>query len=289
MQVKLKKIFFVALGVMGISQFCSAELLWNPKPTEKQASGQHDQHAGHGHSGSREKSVYLEDQQNAVVKYIDPGLKELSLSAEDNSNKYVLPKTGMDNYHAIIAQRSTDKSHESSLRYIYMRGKPSGYSPENLIKQHKLPLEIIPDPMIREHWRYYSNNQHAFKIFFNNKPLTDSWVIFQSSNGTKLDAKTDSNGKVSFILPDDFQDVKAGRRANPPAEFLLRTVHIDNKVTYKTNFSAPYSVNPSHWQSNMGGIIALSFGFISGIIIMRKHHHKTSKEQAGKKTSGRAS
>ncbi len=301
MLTKLKHILLILSAVLGMSHLCHAELLWNPKPTEKQKplkaidgsqksnGSAQNQHAGHGQSRNREKSFYLADNQSAIVKYIDPSLQTLSLTAEDKSNQYILPKTGMDNYHALVAERSTDTSHESSLRYAYLRGKPSGFSPGDLITQHKLPLEIVPEPMIREHWRFYTNNSHLFKILFNEKPLADTWVTFQTSNGSTLDSKTDMDGKVIFTLPDDFKEIKPGRRANKPAEFVLRTVHIDKTITYKTNFSAPYSVNPSHWQSNAGGILALSIGFISGIVIMRRHNQKVNITQKNKQLNKKSS
>ncbi len=290
MQIKLKNIFLVILGVLGISHFCAAELLWSPKPIEKQKSTQQEQHAGHGQQGRREKAFYLQDQKNVTVNYIDPSLKVLPLSSADKSSKFILPDSGMDNYHALVAERKGEALHESSLRYVYMRGKPSGYSPDDLISNHKLPLEIVPQPMIREHWRYYTNNKHSFQVLFNEKPLIDTWVILQTTNGSKFDAKTDVEGKVSFILPDDFKDVKPGRRANKPQEFLLRTVHIADNITYKTNFSSKYSVNPSHWQSNSGGVLALSIGFISGLVIMRRHNknnpQKKKKKPVVKQSNG---
>lgn len=295
--LSLKKQLIILLSVFSAIQLSHAELLWGPKPGDKPLSSKpaqkanNNQHAGHGQGNrSREKAFYLQDQKNVTVNYIDPSLKVLSLTSEDNSNKYILPKSGMDNYHALVAERKGDTLHESSLRYVYMRGKPSGYSPENLIKNHKLPLEIVPEPMIREHWRFYTNNKHTFQILFNEIPLVDTWVILQTTNGSKFDSKTDAQGRVSFVLPDDFKDIKPGRRANKPQDFLLRTVHIADNITYKTNFSAPYSVNPSHWQSNSGGLLALSIGFISGIVIMRRHNNnnpqKKKKKPADSKSNG---
>ncbi|MCU7940090.1 MAG: DUF4198 domain-containing protein [gamma proteobacterium symbiont of Bathyaustriella thionipta] len=288
-----KKLIIVLMTVFGFSQLSYAELLWSPKPAGKPQAQKpnKDQHAQHGHNNrSQEKAFYLQDQDNVTVNYFDPSLMVLSLSSEDNSNKYILPKSGMDNYHALVAERKGDTLHESSLRYVYMRGKPSGYSPDNLISKHKLPLEIVPQPMIREHWRFYSNNKHSFQVLFNEKPLVDTWVILQTSNGSKFDSKTNAEGNVSFVLPDDFKDIKPGRRANKPQEFILRTVHIADDVTYKTNFNSKYSVNPSHWQSNSGGLLALSIGFISGIVIMRRHNkntpQKTKKKSAMKQSNG---
>lgn len=290
MKIKIKNVLFILLG-LGCSHLSYAELLWSPKPIENTMSKpkplkSDDAHAGHQQNRSQEKAFYLEDNQNVTVKYMTPALKILTLTPQENSNKYVLPKTGMDNYHALVAERKTDITHESSLRYAYMRGKPSGYSPENLITNNKLPLEIVPEPMIREHLRFYTSVKHSYKILFDKKPLVDTWVILQTSNGSKIDSKTDSKGKVTFTLPEDFQDIKPGRRANKPAEFILRTAHISENITYKSNFSAPYSVNPSHWQSNAGGILVLSMGFISGILVMRRHNKNNTKN---KKTSRRES
>ncbi|NOQ78974.1 MAG: hypothetical protein GQ546_06195 [Gammaproteobacteria bacterium] len=288
------QLIIVFITVLGFTQLSQAELLWSPKPDKKLQSSKpvskenHNQHAGHGNR-SQEKAFYLQDNINSIINYIDPSLKVLSLTNEDNSNKYILPKSGMDNYHALVAERKGDALHESSLRYVYMRGKPSGYSPENLIKNHKLPLEIVPEPMIREHWRFYTNNRHTFQILFNEKPLADTWVILQTTNGSKFDSKTNAEGKVSFILPDDFKDIKPGRRANKPQEFILRTVHIADDITYKTNFSSKYSVNPSHWQSNSGGLLALSIGFISGLVIMRRHNRNAFQKQPQKQKKKPAS
>ncbi|MFK5894729.1 MAG: hypothetical protein QM504_16030 [Pseudomonadota bacterium] len=285
MRVKLKSLLIILLAVFGISHISHAELLWSPKPDKiKTLTKSPITSTGHQHGQSKEKAFYLKDNKNARVKYINPALKIVELNAQEHTNKYIVPKSGMDNYHALVAERSTDTLHESSLRYFSMRGKPSGTSPENLIKQHKLPLEIIPQPMIREHWRFYTQNKHMFQIFFDNKPVVDTWVILKTSNGTTLDAKTDSNGNVAFILPDDFKNIKAGRRANKPQEFMLRTTYTSNNITYKTNFTAPYSVNPSHWKSNAGGLLALSVGFISGLVIMRRHNK--NNKQINKKNSG---
>lgn len=273
-----------------ISSQCFAELLWTPKTEIWNKNNTDSEHLHHktshsmGHTRPKEKAFYLMDNNQAAVKIISPDLK-VRLIKPAKQNKFILPKTGMDNYHSLIAEQTINNTRESAIRYIYMRGKPSGHSPSELLRYPKLKLEIIPDPMVREHWRFYTQDKHAFIIHYDHKPLKDNWVVLQTSNGTTLDAKTDNNGRVTFILPDDFKNIKPGRRANPGADFLIRTVHIDGNQTYKTNFTAPYYVNPSHWQSNIGGLIALSIGFISGLIIMKKHNKNHSKNnRTGKKS-----
>ncbi len=271
--MKNKNMIFIASGLLSISHLCYAELLWSPKPKTPPIT--HKIHQTNHRI--KEKIFYLNDNTHAHVKFITPSLNIKIVNAQKDSNKYILPKTGMDNYHALLAERKTDNTYESSLRYVSMRDKPSGYSPRKLIKKNKLPLEIVPEPMIREHWHFYTSNNHNYKVLFKGKPLADTWVTLNTSNGSNLDAKTDIDGMVSFILPEDFKNIQPGRRANQPEEFILRTVHISHGITYKTNFSAPYSVNPSHWNSNIGGILSLSIGFLSGIIIMRKHNRASRR------------
>jgi hypothetical protein len=290
LQRLIKSLLLASLGTVVTTQVSYAELIWSSQPSVKQQQEElKHQQMGHAqHGGNREKAYYLRDGEKAQVSYYSPDLSQQTLNAENNSDKYVLPKTGMDNYHALIAQRSTEKIHESALRYPYMRGKPSGESPKKVIRSHKLPLEIVPDPMVREHWRFYSQNTHRFQILFNEKPLSNSWVILKTSNDSTIELASDQDGFVEFTLPDDFSDIKPGRRANKPAEFMLRTAHVDGDKTYTTNFTESYSVNPSHWNSNLGGVITLSLGFLSGIVIMRKHNNKVSLQKNNKKPRGAA-
>jgi hypothetical protein len=268
-----------------------AELLWTPRPLENNEHGHQtsmQNQLGHENHGGRprEKAFYLQDGKGADVRFVLPDLSETQLEMVGNNGKYVIPKTGVDNYHALIATRQSEKQHESSLRYLYMRGKPSGESPNKLVNKHKLPLEIVPDPMVREHWRFYSQNTHRFKLLFNQKLLPETWALLKTSNGSTIELMSDKEGYVNITLPDDFSEVKPGRRANKPAEFMLRTAHVLDDKTYITNFTSAYSVNPSHWNSNLGGVITLSLGFLSGIVIMRKHNQKNSIQKNNKKRQG---
>jgi len=150
-----------------------------------------------------------------------------------------------------------------------------------MMANNKLPLEIVPDPMAREHGRFYSQNENDVIVRFNGKPVSDAWVGFISSNGSELEATSDSEGRVTFTLPDDFKNVRTGRSNNKAADFMLRTGYVDEGVLYRTNFSAPYSVNPSHWQSSSVGLFMLLFGFVSGIVVMRRVKPATTDKKKG--------
>jgi len=56
---------------------------------------------------------------------------------------------------------------------------------------------------------------------------------------------------------------------------------VDEERLYRTNFTAPYSVNPSHWKSNTVGLFMLIFGFVSGIVVMRRAKPATTDKKKG--------
>ena len=277
------------LGLLLNFSVVHSELRWSAKEKamDHGAMSGGGQHQGGGHGGHnmrRGKTVYLQDAEGATLNMITPTLETKELVLEEKG-LLKIPSTGNDNYHGLVAVREDGTLHESSLRYVYMRGKPSGHSPSELMANNKLPLEIVPDPLIRGHRRYMSNYEHDFIVRFKGAPLSNIWVGLSSSNGSSLEATTDAEGRVSFVLPDDFKRVVAGRRNNPPGEFIVRTGHTSDGTLYRTNFTYAYYADPSHWQSTNVGLFMLFAGFITGIVLMRKgngvsqNNSKTGKKE----------
>ena len=87
---------------------------------------------------------------------------------------------------------------------------------------------------------------------------------------------------MQFILPDDFSNVRTGRQNNRPAEFIVRTGLTHQGMLYRTNFTAPYSVNPSHWKSTNVGLFMLVAGFVAGIVVMRKGGSGNNDKKKGR-------
>ncbi|PIQ29929.1 MAG: hypothetical protein COW62_14220 [Zetaproteobacteria bacterium CG17_big_fil_post_rev_8_21_14_2_50_50_13] len=247
----------------------AAAMHWAPAPVEhEKGHGGHDRSAG--------KAFVLVDGEGANLTLINPKLLEKPLASEGSS--VTLKATGMGNYHALLARRSQAGLQESAIRYHYMNGKPSGTSPSLLIAHEKSALEIVPDPLAREHWRYYANTDARFIVRFQGKPLAGATVMMATTNGTTVGFMADADGNLSIPLPEDFAEVKAGRADNRPAEFVLTASHHDGDSRFVTTFSAAYHVNPEQWQSTGLGLATAGGGMLlGGVMIWRMRRRKEDK------------
>ncbi|GAB4354364.1 MAG: hypothetical protein Kow006_20080 [Gammaproteobacteria bacterium] len=270
----------LAMLVASIPTAAAADLVWGTAATtvQHQTDSGHDGHApgaaggqrseNHGgHVGHRGAEVlHLTDPENTQISLWHSDLRRTVLTTDNGALQ--LKPTGVDSYHALVAERTSDNGHESAMRYVVLRGKPSGHSPAELLALEKVPLEIVPDPLPREHHRYLSERPAKFLLRFQGKPLADAAVIVQTSNGAHYELTTDTDGRFEIQLPGDFGPVKAGRRRNPPADFVVRTQHRASGKYYRASLSAPYYVNPRHWQSNRTGLAAALSGFAVGLGIL---------------------
>lgn len=240
-----------------LSPQIAAAIHWSPAPPPHGAQ--------HQHRGAA-KSFVLQGGDNATVHLITPQLdaRPLPLTAGRAS----VPSTGSDNYHALVAVQRTGHATDSAVRYIYMHGKPSGHSPSEITAFSKARLEIVPDPLPREHWRYYSGDTIQILLRFNDAPLANHALQLTTGNGSTLSATTDSNGRATFLLPDDFAQIGAGRSENRPAELLITASHTDRGHSFSATLAHDYHVNPSHWQSTTLGIATMVGGILMGVAML---------------------
>ncbi len=199
------------------------------------------------------------------IRMVMPTLVQRPL-VSDSEGKVSVPSSGLDNYHLLKAVRRSPEVVETALRYRYFNGKPSGYSPQMLLDAQQAQLEIIPAPLPREHARYETGKYAEFIVRFNGEPLVNQPLSLVTGNGSRLELKSGVGGRVRVAMPDDFDEVNPGQRANRPAEFLLSVEKAHQGVSHVTTLSAPYHVNPNHWRSTWGGLAAMGFGFIGGLL-----------------------
>jgi hypothetical protein len=264
----MRKIVTTLAFFVLINPTAYAALTWQPAPPAPKVQASGGGHQGHGsHRGG--KPFILLDGEGAEAQMWLPTQVRRPLHVGENG-QVMVGGSGLDNYHLLFARKRTAAGEEVALRYLYQHGRPSGESPAGLVNYDKAKLELIPAPLTREHQRYLSQKPADFLVYFNGKPLAEQAVILTTSNGSRLGGKTDTNGRITLSLPDDFSDVQPGRRSNAPADFVVATVYEEQGRRYHTTMSAPYYVNPSHWRSTVGGLIAMLAGGLAGFVVLRR-------------------
>ena len=230
-----------------------------PGSTNNSATGQQQSHR------RAPKKFRLENSEGAVMRLWKPDLSTTALTAEQGS--ITLPRTGVDNYHALVVEKDWGYLKESLIRYQYMHGKPSGHSTSELTAVEKTTFEIVPDPVPREHQHYRSNDSWNFLLRFRGAPAAQVPVALETSNGSRLNGVSDSNGLVTLRIPDDFSRLDAEERDPRTAEFSVSAGMADAGIIYQTRLSAEYRVDPGRWQSLGLGVFITGIGLVAGGVL----------------------
>ncbi|MEJ2621499.1 MAG: hypothetical protein P8163_14910 [Candidatus Thiodiazotropha sp.] len=214
----------------------------------------------HAHRGA--KTIHIDNLDGATISYISPDLSTQSITPV--MGNVTIPASGMDNYHALVIKKDWGNDIEVIIRYQYMFGRPSKQSPARLTAAEKSEFEIVPAPLPREHYHYHSQQKWSFLVRFQGELLADQALTLTTSNGSQQTQITDQQGRVTFIIPDDFPDLIDGERSKQTAQFTISGEYQHGDISYSTQLVADYRVNPSHWQSTELGLLVLGLGFLAG-------------------------
>ncbi len=232
---------------------------------ENKDQGEHH----HGAVSSSESKIKTPNN----IRYFLPDLSYQQLNSTEQ------PKIGLEGYYALLIEQQQDNLVESEIQYFYKNGRPFSSKPADLFSLEKTALEIEPTPHPAEHNVYNSGKTWQFKVRFNGKPLDNSHVTLETENGTKSELKTDINGLIAIIFPEDFTDIKPGLRANQPAGFRLTANTEQESKKYSFSFVGKYHVSPSHWQTLEGGFWVVVFGLLFGVLISLRLKSKPLKQK----------
>jgi len=239
--------------ICGWAASAHAAMHWQPAPHKE----------GIMHMRNAPEVFRLIDGKDARVTLMSPDLSTVSIHP-DVSGQVTIKPDGMEYFHVLIARHDTADTSTTAIQYFHSFGRPTSVSPSLLVNSAKSELEIIPDPLPREHWLYRAAHRAKFIIRFKGKPLANQVVELTTENGSRQAIKTNASGRLAITLPDDFPITHAGYRHNQPAELLLDTTYTFNGHRYRTLLSAPYIVNSAHWQSFSGGLLVAGGGMLMG-------------------------
>lgn len=260
----MKKTVLTLLTASTLWGYGDGAIYWAPHGCDE-GKATASKHGGHG-KGESAMFALMNSDSNVSSHLILPDLSTTPLNMKINT--VMLPKPPMGGYYAMVAEGNETNSSFSAIRYLSLHGRPCKVSPTKLTALPKTDLEIIPDPLHREHDRYTASKSYRFILHFQEKPLANTTVTLETHDTPAHTYTTDQTGAFSITLPNDFKNVQVGRSENKPSEFLIVAQHTDNNLTYKSTLSMPYSLNPNdYWQSQTYGAGAIFIGFLGGLFL----------------------
>lgn len=270
----MKKILLSLLTAATLWGYGDGVVYWTPHNCDEGKSVA-KKHGGHG-GGESAMFALMNSDTNTSAHLILPDLTTDDLTFKLNT--VMLPKPKMVGYYAMIAEGNSIDTTFSAIRYVSLHGRPAGISPTKLTALPKTVLEIVPDPLHREHDRYTASKTYRFVAMFEGKPLGNTTLTLETHNTPAQSLTTDENGVVKITLPNDFKNVTPDRRSNKPSEFLITLRHDANGTHYVSTFTMPYSANPNDfWQSQEWGAGAIFIGFFGGLMLYRRQSAKGVK------------
>jgi hypothetical protein len=150
-------------------------------------------------------------------------------------------------------------------------GNP-GDSPKDLLKVPKHELEIVPDPLPREHGRYRESEKWRFLIRMNGQPQPNQLLLLETEFGSRLSVLSDAAGVATILFPRDFKPATTEQTGHGPRRgaFVLSTAHEADGRRYLTAFNYTYSQDADRDRS-LGWGAAFGFvGMLAAIPLLRR-------------------
>lgn len=188
------------------------------------------------------------------------------------------PKIG--NYHWVIAREETPELVEVASTAWYF-GNP-GASPKALLGQIKHELEIVPEPLPREHGSYREAEKWRFLVRFQGQPLAHQPVTLETEFGSRSTVHTEADGYATVLIPRDFKvAAEADHEGHGPrrAAFVLSTRHQTGGRSYLTAFNHFYTPDPERSRSLGWGAASGVLGMLAATPLLRRR--KSQEEGQG--------
>jgi len=182
------------------------------------------------------------------------------------------PKIG--NYHWVVAREETPGMVKVASTAWYF-GNP-GDSPKELLKTPKHELEIVPDPLPREHGRYRESEKWRFLVRFNGAPLAGQTVKLETEFGSRSSFVSDSDGGVTVLFPRDFKPAKEeGEHASHGRRYGKFVLAVEKEMDgrrYLTAFNLNYGEDGDRNKSLGWGAAFGLIGMLAAAPLLRRRN-----------------
>lgn len=185
----------------------------------------------------------------------------------------IAPGTG--NYHWLTAREETSGLVRVASTAWYF-GNP-GDSPKEMLERTKHELEIVPQPLPREHRSYREAEKWRFLVRFNGQPLARQPLTIETEFGSRSTVQTDADGVATVVFP---RDIKTPPSANGQEEsdrrqrgkFVLSAEKESDGRRYVTSFNHTYAADPERQRSLGWGLAFGALGMLAGLPLLRRRN-----------------
>jgi hypothetical protein len=194
------------------------------------------------------------------------------VAAEGARLQSAAPAVG--NYHWVTARQESEAEVRVASTVWYFANP--GAAPTALLQQSRHELEIVPQPLPREHSGYRESEKWQFLVRFQGRPLGAQPLTLETEFGSRSRVVTDATGVVTVLFPRDHQPAAPDRQAHGGprrAKFVLATEREDGDRRYLTAFNYVYSPDADRDRSLGWGIAFGVLGMAAATPLLRRRRN----------------
>jgi hypothetical protein len=203
------------------------------------------------------------------------------LGGEEVKFESATPKVG--NYHWVVArQESESEVRVASTAWYFSNPGPA---PTELLKAAKHELEIVPQPLPREHSSYREAEEWRYQVRWNGQPAADQKVTLETEFGSRSSYVSDASGMIVVLFPRDFREQKGRPNGDEHsmgpqrAKFVLGAERDDAGKHYVTAFNFTYSPDPDRTRSLGWGAAFGVIGMVAALPLLRRRTARTDSSE----------
>lgn len=146
-----------------------------------------------------------------------------------------------------------------------------GAAPTALLATPKHELEIVPQPLPREHGHYRESEKWRFLVRLHGQPLAGQRLTLESEFGSRSSFVTDADGVATVLFPRDFPAAqRADGHRRPSAAFVLSTEYTEAGQHFLTAFNLNYGPDADRGRSLALGAACGLAGMLAAAPLLRR-------------------
>lgn len=180
----------------------------------------------------------------------------------------------MGNYHWVLARQESPAEVRVASTVWYFSNP--GEAPRAMLAEPKHELEIVPEPLPREHGSYRESEKWRFLVRLNGAPLPGQPLILETEFGSRSTVVSDAAGYATVLFPRDFRPAPSARTGGHDghgprrARFVLAAETEVSGRRYLTAFNHNYGPDAERGRSLGWGVLFGVLGMAAATPLLRR-------------------